>query len=451
VDNPGWRKNLVSVFLYIGTTLLIVNQRIGYTDNVGLNPLALALRVDVWFVTALFFGLIFTPGIVLWPTGDDRLPKTVLVLMPLAVLSSGVLASVVSEISCGKGYDLLGAFDFAKSIICIGLGILIFNLSITNREFSSKLIYLIIFSSFLNVLAGVFTSVTSINNIAGFNAETAGEIDVGLGFVGYGNRFQGLGSNPNILMTQALISLSFLVPEICQSFSKARILRAIFLLTYSASLIIIILWTGVRAALFLMPVICLITIWLRKKPGLKNQIRSIAVIVAMLIILFGVWSFAAMLGLTETMLERVTGAEDGRLNIWSYYSGLLFQNPLGFGYGFESIVDTHFGIVEWQRLPPHNSLLQAGMYGGFSAVIISMILLGKIVRFFGRYRRLIKLQVLPTQLEGAYIAWWVVVVNSLFGGLLSADFNFSILTAILLALASREWVKARRQVVDANV
>jgi hypothetical protein len=431
-----WRARLIAAFLFVGTTLLVVNQRIGFTDSGGFNFLALALRSDVWFSMAIMVGLLLAPKMTILPQGRKGIARTVLLRIPIFFLLTISLASAISSVRYDKEFDLFGALDVLKTVLCIAIGTLVFNLSKASPSFSSILIRLMIYSSALNVAAAIFTSVTSINNIDGFNSETTGDVEVGLGFISYGNRFQGLGTNPNMVMTQGIIALSFLIPEILRRLDINGWWKASHLLLYSISLFAIIMWTGVRAALILLPMTCFLAVWLRTKPGSKSHARALLVVAKMAIIFLVSWWLATLLGLTETLLERVSGSEDGRLPLWIHYSGLLLQNPFGLGVAFESIADT-YSIIDRQRLPPHNSILQTGMYGGFVAILLLFSLLRMVIRLVNRLRRGSGLLGLSVELQGTYIAWCAVVVNSMFGGLWSTDLNFAILTGLLMEMTSR--------------
>jgi len=123
--------------------------------------------------------------------------------------------------------------------------------------------------------------------------------------------------------------------------------------------------------------------------------------------------------------------EDGRLFLWAYYGDLLFRNPLGFGLGFDSIVDTNVGF-QGIRLMPHNAILQAGMYAGYLGVGVTLYQILKVVGVISCIKQDLGSINLSSTLIGLALAWCTLVVNQMFTGLLNADFNFSILTALLL-------------------
>jgi O-antigen ligase len=124
-------------------------------------------------------------------------------------------------------------------------------------------------------------------------------------------------------------------------------------------------------------------------------------------------------------------SDDGRLFIWAYYLNLIVRNPLGFGLGFDSIVDTNIGL-EGLRLPPHNAILQAGMYAGYIGIGVSLYLILKVFGIICQIKQEMKTINPPLNIIGIILAWISLVVNQMFSGFLSEDFNFSILTALLL-------------------
>ncbi len=429
--NFGWREKLLAVPLILGTGLLVINQRVGINDFVGLNPLAVALRSDLWLALSIVLCLVLAPRYIIRPPGDNLVARSVTLYLPGAYLLTILFATLLSSFRFNQAIDLFGAIDVFKTLLCICIGRIVFGLSTRNPEFATWLVNLLIFASILNVLAGIFTSVTDINHIAGFNDETAGDVEVGLGFVSYGNRFQGLGTNPNMVATQGTIALSFLLPKIMDYVSRGKVKKSLLLIAYVLSLVSIILWTGVRAALIIVPMICIMSVWLRMKGGLKGQLMAIVMVLGVTFVMALALIIAAVLGLTDTMLDRVSNSEEGRSHLWIHYAGILMENPFGLGMAFETIADTH-SIIERMRLPPHNSVLQTGMYGGFIAIFLFLILVRRVFRLFMHYRKHVRAGANPIQLQGTFIAWCIVLFNSMFGGQWSNDYNFVILTSLLL-------------------
>lgn len=434
-DQFGWREKVVAAPLCLGTGLLVVNQRVGLTDSIGMNPLAVALRSEVWLLLTVVLCIVLAPRYIIRIPGNVKVARSVTLYLPLAFLLTMLFASLLSSIKFDQVFDIFGALDVFKTLLCICIARIVFGLSTRHPEFVTRLVNLLVFASLLNLLAAIFTSITGINNIDGFNAETAGDVEVGLGFISYGNRFQGLGTNPNMVVTQGIIALSFLLPKIMYDIGKGRMKKSLLYIVYALSLVAIILWTGVRAALIIVPMICVLAVWLRMKGGLKSQMMAIAGMMQVAVLIGAAWVGASAVGLTDTLLERVSESDDGRLFLWTHYAGLLVENPLGMGIAFEAIVDTH-SIVERQRLPPHNTVLQTGMYGGFIGILVFLMLIRKIFRLFMRYRKLVPADSIPVQLQGTFIAWCAVLFNSMFGGLWSTDFNFTIITALLMVQVS---------------
>lgn len=117
---------------------------------------------------------------------------------------------------------------------------------------------------------------------------------------------------------------------------------------------------------------------------------------------------------------------------------------------FETIADSH-SIIEGRRLPPHNSVLHTGMYGGFIAIFIFLMLVRQVFRDFMRYRKHMSGSTIPIQLQGTFIAWCMILLNSMFGGLCSSDYNFAIITSILLFQVSAAVKAHPEQVLLSNL
>jgi hypothetical protein len=427
------RERLAIVPLYVGTVLLLVNQRVGWEDRGGPNLLAVVLRSDIWFAITIVLGLVFIPKWTLWPRGRIGIAKTVLLSAPVTFLLAALFASLLSLIDYNQAFDGFGTYDFAKSVLCIGLGLLVFNLALASSRFASTMVTLLTWTPLVNILVAIFALTTSINNIEGFN-QVSTEVDVSLGFVGFGDRFQGLASNPYITMTQSSIALALLIPRILRPETGQFWLRLLLLL-YAVALSTVIAWTGVRAALIVLPLVCLLAVWLHFRPTAQSLVKACLVIAQISVFFIVAWIVVSSMGFDEALVGRL-GEDDGRLFLWVYYSNLLFENPFGLGFAFESIAKTDF-LIAGQRLPPHNTLLQAGMYGGFAGIIISLFLLGKVGHVIARLRRSTRSGRLSNELLGVILAWFALVLTLMFSGLISAEFNFAILTALLLALAAR--------------
>jgi hypothetical protein len=128
--------------------------------------------------------------------------------------------------------------------------------------------------------------------------------------------------------------------------------------------------------------------------------------------------------------------DDGRLFLWVYYLDLLVRNPMGLGLGFETIAGSG-SIIEGQRLPPHNALLQAGMYAGIGGVLVSVFLILRVGALISRIKRYLDRSEISLDLMGLTLAWCSIVISVMFAGLLQSDFNFSIVTGLLLGIAAR--------------
>lgn len=412
-------------------------MRIGWEDSDGPNWFAVVIRPDIWFAVTIIFGLIIIPKLTLWPRGRIGTAKTVLFSAPVTLLLAVFFASALSVIKYNQAFDYFGFDYFAKSVLCIGLGLLVFNLTLASRRFASTMINLLTWSPLITIMVGVFTMIVLIGNIDGFDKYVTDAYN-SLGFVGYSGRFQGLASHPNIVMTQSGIALALLIPRILQLSDEKFWLR-VFLLFYAIALTVVIVWSGVRAALVIIPIVFIIAVWLRFRPTAQSLLAAVLSIAKSSVFFIFVWIVVSSMDLDEVLVERLK-TDDGRLFLWVYYFKMLFENPFGLGFAFETIAGTDL-VIEGQRLPPHNALLQAGMYGGFIAVIVSLFLLGKVGLAIARLRYRGRLS---NELLGLILAWCTLVLALMVGGVISADYYFSILTALLLAPATRPVPQAGR-------
>lgn len=423
--NLRLRERAATVPLFLGTALLVYNQRIGWDDGVGPNWFAFLLRSDVWFAVTIVLGVLAIPRRTLWPNGRFAAAKTVLLSLPSAFVLLFVLATLLSKSSYGVDPDLFGMADFAKVVVTLFLGLLVFNLAQTSASFTSTTINLLTWAPLINVLTGILV-LTSLVDPELLDPSGSG-------------RFQGVASNPNIVMTQSGIALGFLIPRILRPERESAGVKAVLLL-YAIALTAVIAWTGVRAALVILPIVCLIAVWLRFRLTARSFATSF-VRIAQLVAFFAIaWFAASSIGLSGVLVDRL-GGDDGRLFLWAHYLNLLLENPFGLGMSFETIADAG-SIVEGQRLPPHNTLLLAGMYAGVIGIGVSLFLLGKVIQLIARLRRSAHPGRMPNTLQGVVLAWFTLVISLMFGGLVYGDFNFAILSGLLLALAARTAARA---------
>jgi O-antigen ligase len=294
------------------------------------------------------------------------------------------------------------------------LGALVFNLAVVNGHFTTWMIWVLTWAPLLNIGAMM--------------AAFAADIDV----FAQSDRFAGFASNPIIVMQQSVIALALLTPRLLALRCEKWWLRPI-LLVYAVATIGVIASTGTRAALVILPIMAVTTLWLRWTLTWRNWPSGFFTLVFALLLFGAAAAIIAQLGLLDVLLYRVEG-DDIRLQLWEYYLGHLLSNPLGYGFGFESIVDTQ-SIDLGQRLPPHNAIVQAGMYSGMVGIFMVLLILWMTWRVIVGLRRSSNRKV-PLYQQGLILAWVTNFGSFMFGGVIPADFNFTILTALILASAA---------------
>lgn len=417
--------------LYVGTALLVYNQRVGGQDGTDVNWLQAALRTELWFAIAVFLGLIVIPKWTLWPRVRFGTARTVLLTAPLTALSVSLFATALTFLRYNVGFDLFGARDAFGFPLGIGLGILVFNLAVASNRFAARIVALLTWMPLASVILGVWMLLApaSLGNVFGEWA-----LERGVGMFGHGERFQGLTTNPNMLAISSSIALAFFLPRILQA-TSTRLAVRISLALVMLGLLAVMAWTGVRAMLVVMAVLCSVALWLRFRPtgqGLRNVCLA-AVTLGMLAILalLVLWQS----GLGDVLTERLD-SEDGRLFLWRHYTNVLLENPLGLGFAFETVVETD-NIILGQRLPPHNTLLLMAMFGGWAGLIVHLIVLGKVWWIVAQMRRSAQPALLSILQQGLVLGLCADVVSLMFSGLMFYDFYFIILTALLLAEVAR--------------
>jgi hypothetical protein len=430
---------LLALPVYVGTAILMVNQRVGWEDGNGLQLLPIILRSDLWIALGLALVLVVTPRWNAVPAAYKKVSTEILAYTPALFLFFTLLASALNGIVNGHAIDAFGMGDLIKVVLCTGLGILVFKLTLSYEGFGHRMVNILMWAPVANVFVGIFAATTLINNIAGFNTASDGGFS-GAGFIGLGGRFQGLGSNANIAMTQTCLGLALLVPRIMYSPATMSLWEKTGLLIYGIAMCAIMAWTGVRAALVIWPLMFLMLLWLRFRFTTQGLIKNVSLFFKIALFAALVWIASTVMNMQQTLLERL-GTDDGRVFLWEHYFSLLLQNPMGFGLGFEAVAGTD-SLVEGQRLPPHNALLQAGMYAGLGGVFVSFFLIFRMGAFFSRIKRLVNLNRSSTSLDlmGLMLAWSSLLISVMFAGLLQADFSFSILTALLLGMAARSGI-----------
>lgn len=422
--------------IYIGTALLVVNQRIGWNDTGGPNWLAVLFRSEFWFAFAAIVALPY-----LRKTYLEKHSKLALLTIPFGFLIFTLLSSGYNLLLSKIFADAFGLIVLCRCIICTIISVAIYRISQSSFKFRNHLIQILIFAPAIYVVAGLVFIATGNNDIPFFDKDPY-DLNPAAGIIGLGSRFQGLASNPNIVAIQGTVAMCLIFPRLV--LSKNHLLQKCAFAAYAVSLFAIMMWTGVRGLTVTFPAILLILAWLQisfKKEGFIRVIK-IAGLAGSCLGLFFV--LINSLQCTQVIQERFSGG-DGRIFLWIYYGKLLLLNPVGFGLGFESIVDMDVSGLGL-RLPPHNAILQAGMYAGYVGAGLTLFLIYKVLGAIVRARRQISLSV---ESAGVVLAWCGLVANLMFTGMLMEDLNFSILTGLLLSrtseISGKDWLPKKRQ------
>jgi len=432
-------SSLLKFPFYVAVAILMVNAKVGGKDGSGMNIMAIMFRSEVWIAVGLIMAIFIIPKSIPTNKGQQRRVRDILYIAPLLFIFFTILATTVSGFYGESISHPLGRDEFIRTLMCTGLSIVIYKIAISDHDFGHTLISILIWSPIANIIVGVIVLTTSINHIPGFNE------GFNMGFMGIGARFQGLGNNPNIALTQTSIALALLLPRLVQPSSLVPRWEKMALGVYAILLCMLMIWTGTRAVLVMVPVMFIMLFWLRFRltrfSNIFQQGNNLALLFILIIMIPLLWAGSVILEIQESLLERMAGgleqSSTGRLFLWKFYFNQLMQNPMGFGLGFENIIETYELNKAGDRLPPHNAFLQAGVYAGIGGVLVSVYLILRIGCVFAHVKRYLDRSKISGELMGVIVAWSSLATSLMFVGMFQSVFSFAVLTALLLALSSQ--------------
>jgi len=251
-------------------------------------------------------------------------------------------------------------------------------------------------------------------------------------YFGYGDRFVGLLGNANAVAFQCCISLAIsfilLISSNKHPGSFPKLLNTL-LYFYILMVLTILFLTGVRAAILSLGVMSFVIFYLTSSRQ-KMRLFSFTFLAISIGTIVG-FEFDVF----NVMLERIAQS-DGRLPIWWFYIEKIVNNPIGYGLVFENAIDVTNIPIESApygvRLPPHNTLLEIGVYSGLMGMMLSIVSLTAVLLLMQPILRR-TIHGPHAWYVGACIAWIGLVVNNFFGGLIYGDWYFAILTGVILA------------------
>lgn len=414
-----------------GTVLLVYHKRVGLSDPNGMLVARLLMRPDLWFGLAVLLAMVVMTRRCLVAVNRSPSATKALSIGPWLALATGILGSLVGWWRYGVGMSDFGIQESARMVLCTLLVMLVYNFSIFRPRFASSMWQLLVAMPALNVIfaLGVLLLPSLVQTIFG-----ASMLDEGDGLFSFGARYQGLTSNPNMVASSSCIAFALLLPSLRR---ELLILspRAIGITLYAIGLVGVIGMSGVRSMALALPILVAVDFWLSFRLTERGMTRLIFAGVTMgAVALFG----AALLwraGTADVMLERFESG-DGRLFLWKIYIRTLLENPLGLGFGFESIVHAD-EIIVGQRLPPHNTLLQMSMYGGLPGLFVHLGVLGVMIGVILHLRYTDHRIWVPLRIQSLILGWLASVMTLFFSGMIFIDFYYALLSALLLAEVGR--------------
>lgn len=175
-----------------------------------------------------------------------------------------------------------------------------------------------------------------------------------------GGRFVVFGENANVLGLKMAVGSLFLL-NYCINHSQEEMIFRPWLLAATIPMILLLLATASRVALFAFAVGAILFVVFR--PVKRNRSKAIWLFVGILFLLVG-YQFLLQ---QDVMMARMDeslkyGDLDGRDVIWKAYWDVIVQNPiLGVGLSGANAYSTQvFGMVK----SPHNVIIEVALYSG---------------------------------------------------------------------------------------
>jgi len=418
MSNSLFKYRVLSFLILIGIFLLTVNIRINQDDEISI--LAAILRPNSFFAIALLFGGVFAGGLI-FKRIAKRMVVYSLLFLPITYFFLILLASVKSFFDYGVIYNYLGFYDLLNIFFYIIFGFFFYNFLTYSETRKVLVVRFLLFTPLFNLLVICIWFIFPLDNFLG----SLSLFNEGYSIVGLGGRLQVIASNPNIIAVQTSIAFAIALPTIFSA-NYNNVLKRSALAFYLLTLVAMIIWTGSRAALLSISLLLILFIWLNR----RNFTRSILGVISLMLVVIFTWGFVNFYGVEIEVLSRFSSQEDGRLFIWSYYIDLILENLLGYGIGFEAIVDTT-SLREGQRLTAHNALIMSAIYAGLIGLLVNILIIFYALNIGFRNNKK------NSDSLGVLLAFIGIIINYFFGGNYIGDPNFTILLALILAEYTR--------------
>lgn len=134
--------SLLILSVYFGSSLLVVNQRIGWDEAAGPNLLAVLLRSDIWFAFAALLTTLFWRQLRL-----KGRAKRILWNFPLIFLGFTLLSSALNGVLHGVVADY---FDLGDLFVCITatlVGLVVYQIACSSSKFAGHLYLLLMWAA----------------------------------------------------------------------------------------------------------------------------------------------------------------------------------------------------------------------------------------------------------------------------------------------------------------
>lgn len=351
-------KTISKVLLICGTILLI------YWTNVFREEEVHLFRSELFYFFALIFGLCYFihPNNI----GKAISMRRGIYLALQGLVFSVLIATATSLSRYNVSFTRSGIVMLIKLVLCLSLFILTYTYLKEDKLFCKRL-SLAFYLPPLILIPFLFFS------------ELTYEWLTDVFIAGGEGRFYGFSSNPVNLAQSIVIALSFVYILFLYNYSNKRWLLSLLYLSFTVGLLGLLFWTQSRGFVITAIVIIiienvLVAVYLNRNifniitMYIYNSLTVLLIIGTFLILPSDIKS------LSYSRLSHLY-AED-RVLLWSYYSELFMQNPLGLGLNYTE----EFTIKRPELgdpLHPHNSVLDLGILGGVGLLFSIFYLLTK--------------------------------------------------------------------------
>ncbi len=418
-------KKILLVIVVFGIFLLIYNQPI--LNEQTINITSFLMRSDSIFILAILYGILL---ILLKKLRVNKNSYRILFIL-VCIYLLGLAATVITSNIKNVPISVVGWSKIIKIPICIIFGWILYILMNNYRKAVAIISNALFLSSILIVLLGILGLLfPEIQNYLGNYREGA----IGANSI---TTFSGLTPNPWFITYYLIISYSFTWAKIVKQIYEKRLKLTIVLIIYSLLLVVVMILSGIRSILILIPLSMFINLYLYSKYISKKHYKLVLFVPLILIALLVMFQGSYLILPAEkrnTFLLRFSESSL-RTSLYQYYFEVGKNSPLGVGYDYLNLAPFEAYKAPIDIVAPHNVLLSIFVISGYLGIIALLLYLLKIRRVLlfklNNIQRMGSNQVYLIGAITAYTCSWIVYLATEIYPL--SDFTHYILLSILLA------------------